>query len=136
MSNGFFNQSRIQSGLSRSGDIRRSGARFAVDTALSLIQPSAPHIAEELWRGLGRTDELALLHWPDADPGLVVDDAYQIAVQVNGKLRGEVQVAASADDAEIRETAARDPKVAGWLQGKTIKKVVVIPKRLVNFVVA
>jgi leucyl-tRNA synthetase len=77
-----------------------------------------------------------LLHWPEADPGLVIDDAYQIAVQVNGKLRGEVQVAASADDAEIRETAARDPKVAGWLQGKTIKKVVVIPKRLVNFVVA
>ena len=85
---------------------------------------------------MGRTEELALLQWPDADPGLMVDDAYQIAVQVNGKLRGEVQVAASADDAEIRDTAARDPKVAGWLQGKTIKKVVVIPKRLVNFVVA
>src|SRR5438309_321146 len=110
--------------------------RECLEVLVQLLAPFAPHIAEELWRGLGRTDELALLHWPDADPGLVVDDAYQIAVQVNGKLRGEVQVAASADDAEIRETAARDPKVAGWLQGKTIKKVVVIPKRLVNFVVA
>ena len=56
-------------------------------------------------------------------------------MQVNGKLRGEVQVAATAGEAEIRETAARDPKVAGWLSGKTVKKVVVIPKRLVNFVV-
>jgi len=101
-----------------------------------LLAPFAPHTAEELWRGLGHTEELSRLQWPDADPALVVDDAYQIAVQVNGKLRGEVQVAASANDAEIRDMASRDPKVAGWLQGKTVKKVVVVPKRLVNFVVA
>ena len=74
--------------------------------------------------------------WPQADPAMLVSDHVTYAVQVNGKLRGEVQVAASADDAEIRETAARDPKISGWLQGKTVKKVVVIPKRLVNFVVA
>ena len=110
--------------------------RECLEVLVQLLAPFAPHIAEELWRELGRAEELALLHWPEADPALVVDDAYQIAVQVNGKLRGEVQVAASADDAEIRETAARDPKISGWLQGKTVKKVVVIPKRLVNFVVA
>jgi leucyl-tRNA synthetase len=110
--------------------------RECLEVLIQLLSPFAPHIAEELWREMGRTEELALLHWPEADPALVVDDAYQIAVQVNGKLRGEVQVAASANDAEIRETAARDPKITGWLQGKTIKKVVVIPKRLVNFVVA
>jgi leucyl-tRNA synthetase len=110
--------------------------REALEVLVQLLAALAPHIAEELWRELGCTEELALLHWPDADAALVVDDAYQIAVQVNGKLRGEVQVAASADDAEIRDMAARDPKVAGWLQGKTVKKVVVIPKRLVNFVVA
>src|SRR3989440_2487899 len=117
-----------------SGDA--ASLRECLEVLVQLLSPFAPHIAEELWRELGRREELALLHWPDADPALVVEDAYQIAVQVNGKLRGEVQVAASADDAEIRETAARDPKVAGWLQGKTIKRVVVIPKRLVNFVVA
>src|SRR3989475_712777 len=107
-----------------------------LEVLVQLLSPFAPHIAEELWRELGRREELALLHWPDADPALVIEDAYQIAVQVNGKLRGEVQVAATAGEAEIRETAAKDPKVAGWLQGKTIKRVVVIPKRLVNFVVA
>jgi leucyl-tRNA synthetase len=110
--------------------------RECLEVLVQLLAPFAPHISEQLWRELGRTEELVLLQWPEADPALVVDDAYQIAVQVNGKLRGEVQVAASANDIEIRDTAARDPKVAGWLQGKTIKKVVVIPKRLVNFVVA
>jgi leucyl-tRNA synthetase len=110
--------------------------REALEVLVQLLSPFAPHVAEELWRELGRTEQLTLLHWPDADPALVVDEAYQIAVQVNGKLRGEVQVAASADDAEIRDMAARDPKVAGWLHGKTDKKVVVVPKRLVNFVVA
>jgi len=113
--------------------------RESLEVLVQLLSPLAPHVAEELWRELGHTDdevELGVSPWPDADPALVVDDAYQMAVQVNGKLRGEVQVAASADDAEIRDMAARDPKVAGWLQGKTVKKVVVVPKRLVNFVVA
>ncbi|HET7784666.1 MAG TPA: leucine--tRNA ligase [Myxococcales bacterium] len=110
--------------------------RECLEVLVQLLAPFAPHVCCELWRELGRTEELAVLHWPEAEPALVVDDAYQIAVQVNGKLRGEVQVAASADETDIRETAARDPKISGWLQGKTIKKVVVIPKRLVNFVVA
>ncbi|MFN2549113.1 MAG: class I tRNA ligase family protein [Myxococcales bacterium] len=110
--------------------------RECVEVLAQLLAPLAPHMANELWHELGRSEELSTLHWPEADPSLVMDDAYQIAVQVNGKLRGEVQVAATAGEAEIRDTAARDPKVAGWLHGKTIKKVVVIPKRLVNFVVA
>jgi leucyl-tRNA synthetase len=110
--------------------------RESLEVLVQLLAPFAPHMAEELWAELGGKGELAILHWPEADPALVVDDAYSIAVQVNGKLRGEVQVAATAGDAEIRETASRDPKVAGWLHGKTIKKVVVVPRRLVNFVVA
>jgi leucyl-tRNA synthetase len=110
--------------------------RECLEVLVQLLAPFAPHFANELWSEMGRTEELAVLHWPQADPALVVDDAYQIAVQVNGKLRGEVQVAATANEGDIRETAARDPKISGWLQGKTIKKVVVIPKRLVNFVVA
>jgi leucyl-tRNA synthetase len=60
---------------------------------------------------------------------------FTIAIQVNGKLRGEVQVAAGATDEEIKEAAMHDPKARVWIAGKTIKKVVVIPKRLVNFVV-
>jgi leucyl-tRNA synthetase len=112
------------------------GLKETLDTLVQLLSPFAPHVAEELWRELGHGEELAISHWPEADPKLISDDAYNIAVQVNGKLRGEVIVAATAGEQEIKDTAASDPKVANWLQGKTIKKVVVIPKRLVNFVVA
>jgi len=110
--------------------------RECLEILVQLLSPMAPHIAEELWEALGGKGEFSLLQWPQADPALVVDDAYSIAVQVNGKLRGEVQVAATAGEAEIREIAAQDPKVAGWLHGKTVKKVVVVPRRLVNFVIA
>jgi leucyl-tRNA synthetase len=106
-----------------------------------MLAPFAPHAAEELWHGLheGLADsdipELSLSPWPVADPALTVDDVFTIAIQVNGKLRGEVQVAAGATDEEIKEAAMHDPKARVWIAGKTIKKVVVIPKRLVNFVV-
>ena len=114
----------------------KAALRECLEVLAQLLLPFAPHLAEELWRELGRKEELSLLAWPQPDPALVAEDAYQIAVQVNGKLRGEVQVSASAGEDEIRAAAASDPRVAGWLAGKTLKKVVVIPKRLVNFVVA
>jgi leucyl-tRNA synthetase len=107
-----------------------------------LLAPFAPHLAEELWEGLKALglapvdDELSLMSWPVADPALTAEDVVAIAVQVNGKLRGEVSVPAGASDDEVRAAAAADPKVKGWIEGKTVKKVVVIPKRLVNFVVA
>ena len=112
----------------------------ALETICHLLAPFAPHLAEELWALLGHRaksneEELGLLPWPVADPALTVEETVHIAVQVNGKLRGELQISAAAPEDELREQAAADPKVAPWLSGKTIKKVVVIPKRLVNFVV-
>jgi leucyl-tRNA synthetase len=107
-----------------------------------LLSPFAPHLAEEVWAELkaaglaAADDELTLMTWPVADAALTAEDVYSIAVQVNGKLRGEVQVPSSATEEEIRAAAAADPKVKTWLDGKTLKKCVVIPKRLVNFVVA
>ncbi|GAC1337348.1 MAG: leucine--tRNA ligase [Myxococcales bacterium] len=115
--------------------------REALEALAQLLSPFAPHLAEELWSALGHTargtdEELGLSPWPVADPALVAEDTVHIAVQVNGKLRGEVHLSATAPEDEVREAAAADPKVQPWLAGKTIKKVVVIPKRLVNFVVA
>ena len=81
-------------------------------------------------------DELMLRPWPVAEPALVAEDLVHIAVQVNGKLRGEVRISAAAAEDEVRAAAASDPKVKPWIDGKQLKKVVVIPKRLVNFVVA
>jgi leucyl-tRNA synthetase len=114
----------------------RGALRECLEVLAQLLSPFAPHLAEELWAELQGQGELSLMPWPHADPALVAEDRYHIAVQVNGKLRGEVSVPASAAEEEIREAAAADPKVASWITGKTLKKVVVIPKRLVNFVVS
>ena len=113
----------------------------ALETLAQLLAPFAPHMAEELWSTLGyaakdRDEELSLRPWPAADLQLIAEETVHIAVQVNGKLRGEVLVPAAAAEEEIRTAAALDPKIRNWIDGKTVKKVVVIPKRLVNFVVA
>ena len=117
------------------GDEGRAALRECLEALVQLLAPFAPHFTAELWQELGQKDELSLSNWPHADPALLAEDSYQIAVQVNGKLRGEVQVSATAAEQEISEAAAADPKVAAWLKDKKIKKVVVIPKRLVNFVI-
>ena len=117
------------------GDEGRSALRECLEAMMQLLAPFAPHLAAELWQELGQTGELSLSPWPHADPALLLEDSYQIAVQVNGKLRGEVQVSATATEHEIRDAAAADPKVSAWLKDKALKKVVVIPRRLVNFVV-
>jgi leucyl-tRNA synthetase len=122
-------------------DVGGQGALHeALETLAQLLSPFAPHVAEELWSALGHVarvpeEELGLSPWPVADPALVAEDTVHIAIQVNGKLRGEVHLSATAPEDEVRAAAAADPKVQPWLEGKTIKKVVVIPKRLVNFVV-
>ena len=112
----------------------------ALETLAQLLAPFAPHMAEELWAALGHTanqrdEELSLRPWPVADLQLTAEETVHIAVQVNGKLRGEVLVPAAAAEDEIRTAAALDPKIRNWIDGKTVKKVVVIPRRLVNFVV-
>ena len=121
-------------------DAGKGALHEALEALAQLLSPFAPHLAEELGSLLGhaakeREEELGLSRWPSADPALVAEDTVHIAVQVNGKLRGELRVSAAAPEDELREAAAADPKVSPWLAGKTIKKVVVIPRRLVNFVV-
>jgi leucyl-tRNA synthetase len=74
--------------------------------------------------------------WPDHDPALVVDDVLPYAVQVNGKLRSEVKVPAHAAEDEVRKVAEADDKVKNALSGKTVRKVVFVPRRLINFVVS
>ncbi len=107
----------------------------AMETFTLLLSPLAPHIGEELWQTLGHEQSLAYEPWPQYDPALLKDDQVEIPVQVNGKLRGRVVVPADADAALIERTARADPKIEGALGGKTVRKVVVVPGKLVNFVV-
>ena len=127
-------------GLDPKADAERAAVREALLALATLLGPSAPHVAEELWHEVmgpaaaGRI--LADEPWPAFDPALCLADTVGIAVQVNGKLRGEVVVAAGATEAEVRALAEADPKVQGYLSGKVVKKVVYVPKRLLNYVVA
>ncbi len=107
----------------------------AMETFALLLAPMAPHMGEELWSLLGHEKTLAYEPWPEFDPALLKDDQVEIPVQVNGKVRGRVVVAADADGPSIEGMARNDPKITALLEGKTIRKVVVVPGKLVNFVV-
>ena len=101
-----------------------------------LLQPFAPHVAEELWSKLPASSGVALAYqpWPPFDPALLVEDTLEIPVQVCGKLRDVIRVPATATPAEIEAAARAAEKVQPFLAGKTIKKVIVVPRKLVNLV--
>jgi leucyl-tRNA synthetase len=109
--------------------------RWALETLLQLLAPFAPHITEELWHQLGHKETIHLSPWPKYDEKYLVRDSATIAVQVNGRLRGEVEVPADAPEAEVVAAAQSHDKVAGYLKDQTIKKTIYVSGRLVNFVV-
>jgi leucyl-tRNA synthetase len=109
--------------------------REVAEPLVLMLAPLAPHVAEELWARLGHDDSLAWEAFPVADPALLVDDTVEIPVQVNGKVRGKVVVPADADQAAIEAAARADDRIARLLDGKTVRRVVVVPGRMVNFVV-
>lgn len=109
--------------------------KSAMATFALLLSPFAPHLAEELWQVLGNGKTLAYEPWPTAEEQWLKDDMIEIPVQVNGKLRAQIRVPADADQAAMEAAAREDAKVIENLAGKTIVKVVVVPKRMVNFVV-
>jgi leucyl-tRNA synthetase len=109
-------------------------ARFAAETALSLIQPYAPHIAEELWQRLGH-ERLWEQPWPSADPGLLERDTFELVVQVNGRVRDRLQVAGDLSEDELIARAKSSPRVQAHLNGKQVRKAFVVPRKLVNLVV-
>ncbi|MBX3730981.1 MAG: leucine--tRNA ligase [Verrucomicrobiae bacterium] len=109
-------------------------------TFLQLLAPLAPHLAEELWDLLGRssglpTPSLSYAAWPAFDPALLVEDTLEIPVQVNGKLRDLLRVSATASDAGLEAAALRSEKVQPFLEGRMIRRVIVVPGKLVNIVV-
>jgi leucyl-tRNA synthetase len=106
----------------------------ALDLAL-VVSPFAPHLGEELWHRLGRDSSLAYAPWPQFDPDLVKEDVIEIGVQVNGKVRGAIALAVDADEAAAREAALAEPRVHAHVDGKTIKKVIYVKGKILNFIV-
>ncbi|WNG55466.1 leucine--tRNA ligase [Archangium gephyra] len=118
----------------RLADIPRVPIETARTFAL-LLSPFAPHLAEELWERLGSTKSLAYEPWPSYDPALTVDDVVEMGVQVNGKMRSKVKLRRDATEADVRAAIANDPNVLAHTQGKTEKKFVYVPGRIINLVV-
>jgi leucyl-tRNA synthetase len=106
----------------------------ALEALVACVAPFAPHIADELWQQLGHETSVQVDSWPVFNEEYIVTDTVTIAVQVNGKLRGEVQVAAGASEDDVVAAAKANEKVANYLTGD-IKKQIYVPGKLVNFVV-
>jgi len=109
-------------------------------TFLQLLAPFAPHVAEELWARLHATfgqtaPSLAYAPWPKFDATVLVESEIEIPVQVNGKFRDTIKVAVDADNATIEEAAKASETVQPFIAGKTIRKVIIVPKRMVNLIV-
>jgi leucyl-tRNA synthetase len=117
--------------LAASGPIPREAAEALV----LMVAPFAPHIGEELWLRLGHDGGITYAPFPVADPALLVDDTVEYPVQVNGKVRGHITVAADADQATVEAAALADERVVAAIAGAVPKKVIVVPGRMVNVVV-
>jgi leucyl-tRNA synthetase len=110
--------------------------RAILEPFVTILAPFAPHLAEELWEILGLPAPVSLAAWPAVEERWLKDDTVEIPVQIQGKLRGRVVVPAGADVEALKAAAAADPRIAEHLAGKRIAKVVAVPGRLVNFVLA
>jgi leucyl-tRNA synthetase len=107
----------------------------ALRTLLQLLNPFAPHLTEELWQIIGTGGCVADQIWPTFDPDALIEDELELIVQINGKLRDKLTVKRDASSQEIESAALASPKAQEWTAGKTIRKVVVVPGKLVNIVV-
>ncbi len=109
--------------------------REALDTILSLLNPFAPHITEELWEMMGHKEPLYFEKWPIHNEKYMEEEIYIIAVQVNGKVRAKVSVEADKTDQEVKEAILNDEKIKKWIEGKDIKKFILVKRKVANIVV-
>ena len=100
-----------------------------------LLGPMMPHLAEELWQVLGQNGLLVDAPWPQADPAMLVEETITMPVQVNGRLRTTLSIEAKADQETVQSMALEDPTVQRAIGDKAIRKIIVVPKRIVNIVV-
>ncbi|MBT8134995.1 MAG: class I tRNA ligase family protein, partial [Gammaproteobacteria bacterium] len=108
--------------------------REAIEGIVVMLSPMVPHITQQLWNELGHDELLADVAWPQCDESALVRDEIELVLQVNGKLRSRINVAADADNETIKAQALDDDKIQSNIEGKTVRKVIVVPGRLVNIV--
>jgi leucyl-tRNA synthetase len=119
----------VNAATSAAGLTRDQLERFTV-----MLSPFAPHVAEELWMLLGHNASIADAPWPRIDEAMLRDDQIELPVQIMGKVRGKITVPADADSASVEKLALADAKIAQLIEGKTVRKVVVVPGKIINIV--
>src|SRR5581483_3372808 len=113
----------------------RAVVQEALDTLVACLSPITPHICHELWLALGHPDPVIDARWPEPDRSALVSDMISLVVQVNGKLRGNIEVPAQASQDEIISAALAEANVQKFVAGQALKKKIVVPGKLVNLVV-
>ncbi len=122
-------------GAIEAGKIRPGIVKSALEHLVLILSLFAPHVADELWEGLGNVGPVLRVSWPSYDSKLAAEEDLEMPVQVNGKLRGRIRITIAASDNEIRQRAMADQKVARFINGRQVVKVIVVPQKLVNIVV-
>ena len=120
------------------GEERRETDRIvlseAIDLFLRILHPFAPHITDELWERLGNEGSLFTQSWAEVDEEALFEETVTMVVQVNGRVRGRIVVPVGADEEFIKQQALQEPNVRAHLEGKQIKRIIVVPGKIVNIV--
>ncbi|MBF0476203.1 MAG: leucine--tRNA ligase [Deltaproteobacteria bacterium] len=117
------------------GDPGRDVIKMAIDTLIVMLSPMIPHMTQEMWATMGRSDDLVDLPWPKYDPERAKEDEIQLVIQVNGKLRSRLTIAVDTDEEEIKQRALEDEKIVTFIGGAAVKKVILVKNKLVNIVI-
>lgn len=118
-----------------SAPARAAILREGISIVLRLLAPIAPHVTHHLWRELGFGADILHADWPQVDEQALKQDRLDYVVQVNGKVRGSVKVAADADQATVQAAALANEQIAKFIDGKPLRKVILVPGKLLNLVV-
>jgi leucyl-tRNA synthetase len=118
----------------RRDEISKRVIREAIETVVMLLSPFVPHFAEELWEALGNRESIIKTRWPDYDPEAVLEDEILIVIQINGRLRDRMTIPVSYGEEEVKTWALRSERIRKLVEGKEIKRVILVPKKLVNIV--
>jgi leucyl-tRNA synthetase len=122
--------------FSDESDNGRALLQEALEAIVLMLSPIVPHVCHQLWQDLGRTDALISAAWPIVDQSALTQDTLDLVVQINGKLRGKISAPAAASNQEIEALALGDEHIARLLEGHAVKKIIVVPKKLVNIVIS
>ena len=126
---------KILNALDRLAGVNDKVVKEGLSILLRLLAPITPHISHQLWRDLGYGEDILAAPWPEVDETALVQDEIELVLQVNGKLRGNMRVAKDADRAQIEKLALQNPNVQKHVDNQPVKKIIVVPGRLVNVVV-